>query len=178
MLRRSLLSLPIIATLLFLATGSSVELDAQTRIGTVKTETIVAAMPQFKQVEQRVTALQKSYLDTMNALKNQYDQEFQSYRENEAGMVQADKAAKEQRLIQLQQQLQQYQETRLGQQGWLMQYQAQLLAPVRQMVVDAIKAVAQQEKLSTVMEETSVLYIDPNLDITFKVLEYIKKSQG
>ncbi len=59
-----------------------------------------------------------------------------------------------------------------------MQYQAQLLAPVRQMVVDAIKAVAQQEKLSTVMEETSVLYIDPNLDITFKVLEYIKKSQG
>lgn len=151
--------------------------DAQARLGTVNTETIVAAMPQFKQIEERVTVLQKSYLDTLNALKNQYDQVFQSYQQNQATMLQEDRSAAEQKLGSLQQQFQQYQQSRLGAQGFLMTYQNQLLQPVRELVIAAIKAVAQQENLNAVMEESSLIYVDTNLDITFKVLEYIKKSQ-
>ena len=150
---------------------------AQVRIGTVNTETIVAAMPQFKQIEERVTVLQKSYLDTLTALKNQYDQVFQNYQQNQATMQQEARASAEQQLMGLQQQFQQYQQSRLGAQGYLMTYQNQLLQPVRELVISAIKAVAQQENLNAVMEESSLIYVDTNLDITFKVLEYIKKNQ-
>lgn len=163
-------------TLLILIAATATA-DAQVRLGTVNTETIVAAMPQFKQIEERVTALQKSYLDTLNALKNQYDQVFQSYQEKQATMVASDKSAAEQQLVGLQQQFQQYQQSRLGAQGFLMTYQNQLLQPVRELVISAIKAVAKQENLNAVMEESSLIYVDTNLDITFKVLEYIKKTQ-
>ncbi len=164
------------ALLAFFILGSVQESDAQVRLGTVKTETIVAAMPQFKQVEERVTALQTSYLDTLRALNQQYEQNLATYRQSSAGMAQADKSATEQQLVQLQQQLQQYQESRLGQSGYLMQYQQSLLAPVRQLVIDAIKAVAKAQNLTGVMEETTMIYVDPDLDITYKVLEYINKN--
>ena len=163
-----------ILTLFFIAGLASA--DAQVRLGTVNTETIVGAMPQFKQVEERVSALQQSYLDTLQALNKQYQQNLATYQQAAATMAQTDKASTEQQLIQLQQQLQQYQESRLGQTGYLMQYQQSLLAPVRQLVIDAIKAVAKAQNLTGVMEETSMIYVDPNLDITYKVLEYIKKN--
>lgn len=169
-------ALALVATIL-VALAGPVRADAQARLGTVNTETIVAAMPQFKQIEERVTALQKSYLDTLNALKNQYDQVFQQYQQNQATMQQTDRTAAEQQLGGLQQQFQQYQQSRLGAQGFLMTYQNQLLQPVRELVISAIKAVAQQENLNAVMEESSLIYVDTELDITFKVLEYIKKTQ-
>ena len=150
--------------------------SAQLKVGVVVSETIISALPEFKQVQQQIETLQKAYLDTLQAVKTDFDQQFQRYQQ-QAGTLNAEtKAKEEERLTQMQQRLQAYQNYHLGPQGTVIQKQNELLQPIRARVIGAIEAIAKQQKLDAVMEkaEGGFLYVDPKIDITFKVLDYLQ----
>lgn len=165
------------AAFLLLFVVAAAASNAQVKLGTVDSKTIVSALDEFEQIEAQVAALQKSMTDTLQALKLQFDQAFQNYQTNMATMDAETKKQAEGQLQQMQTTLQQYQVTRFGDQGILISYQQQLQEPIRQKVLSAIRAVAKQLGLNVVMEETGMLYVDTSMDITFKVLEYLK-NQG
>lgn len=150
--------------------------SAQTRIGVVNSETIIEQMPEFKQLEQQVQALQKAYQDSVKMWKDQFEAQVQQFQQQQ-GVMNADmKAKEEQRLLQMQQQLVAYNEAHLGVQGTVARKRDELAQPVRDRVIAAIKAVAQQEKLDAVMEQGGFLYVDNKLDITYKVLDYLRRG--
>ncbi len=151
-------------------------LSAEVKLGTVDSKTIVDAMKEFKQIEAQVGELQKRFSDTLVALKNRFDAAFQDYQTAAATMDADAQRQAQAQLQQMQNDFQQYQTTRFGDQGMLALFQAQLQVPVREKVIAAIKAVATSLGLNVVMEEGSLLYVDSSMDITFKVLEYIKKQ--
>lgn len=150
--------------------------DAQTRIGVVNSETIIEQMPEFKTIDAQVKALQKAYQDTVQMAKSNFDQQVQQFQQQQGVMDATAKSKEEERLLGLQQQILGYNEAHLGAQGTVARKQAELVAPVRERVIAAIKAVAQQEKLDAVMEQGGFLYVDTKLDITFKVLDYLRRG--
>ena len=58
----------------------------------------------------------------------------------------------------------------------LAQRQAELIQPIREKVRAAIEKVAKDEKLSAVMENSVLIYFDSKLDITYKVLDNIRRG--
>ncbi len=151
---------------------------AQFKLGFVDSDVIVQSLPEFKTVEAKLADHRKSFEDTLRAIQSQFQQEFDSYQKQQATMTAETKAQKEAALANMRDQFMQYQQERLGAQGTLFEIQAQLLQPIREKVRSAIEKVAEQEKISAVMESTMFMYIDKknNSNITFKVLDYLSRE--
>lgn len=95
-------------------------------------------------------------------------------------MTQDQQLATEQELQALNQQVMQFQQTKFGQQGELAMKRLELLQPLRNKIKEAIDKVAAAEKLTIVLDSSteSVLFADDKLDITFKVLDMLKRGSN
>jgi Skp family chaperone for outer membrane proteins len=100
----------------------------------------------------------------------------ETYQKQQATMSADARGKEEEQLKAIVDQYQQYQNDRLGPQGVLLQTQAQLVQPIKEKVQAAIRKVAEQEKLSAVMENSVLIYVDQKLDITYKVLDYLHRG--
>jgi outer membrane protein len=78
---------------------------------------------------------------------------------------------KKRKAEELEKKMQDFQKQGADAEKQLQQYQEQQLAPLKQKLDTAVKAVAQQEKLDIVLDRRSsgLLYMDPKMDITDKV---------
>jgi Skp family chaperone for outer membrane proteins len=88
-----------------------------------------------------------------------------------------DQQMKEEEALQAQNmQMVQYQEEKFGQQGELNRLREELLEPLRTKIKLAIDKVAKEEKIKMVVDKVMVLYSDTTIDITFKVIDTIKRA--
>ncbi|MEP7218876.1 MAG: OmpH family outer membrane protein [Bacteroidota bacterium] len=156
--------------------GGITALHAQTKLGFVNTETIIQGMPEFKGIEAKLKGMQSSFQDTLRAMEINYKTRVETYQKQQATMSADARAKEEDQLKAIVDQYQQYQNDRLGPQGVLLQTQAQLVQPIKEKVQAAIRKVAEQEKLSAVMENSVLIYVDQKLDITYKVLDYLHRG--
>lgn len=159
-----------------LIVGAAAQAQAQTKFGFVNAEKIISQLPEIKDIDQKLSALQTSYADTLRAIEQNYKAKLEAYQRQQAMMVPEAKAKEEEALRLMEQQYNQFRQERLGPQGTLAQYQAQLMQPVREKVRAAIEKVAKEEKLAAVMDEGAFIFVDTKLDITFKVLDYLKRG--
>jgi outer membrane protein len=162
-------------TLVFLIAGLC-SASAQVKLGFVNTETIVQQMPEFKDIDAQLKALQSSYQDTLRAMEINFKTRSEAYQKQQSMMTADARTKEEEQLRGIANQYQQYQQDRFGPQGTLAQRQAELIQPIREKVRSAIERVAKDEKLSGVMENSVMIYFDPKLDITFKVLDNIRRG--
>lgn len=166
----------IVAIVTIALLGGITASHAQTKLGFVNTETIIQGMPEFKGIEAKLKAMQSSFQDTLRAMEINYKTRVETYQKQQATMSADARAKEEEQLKAIVDQYQQYQNDRLGQQGVLLQTQAQLVQPIKEKVQAAIRKVAEQEKLSAVMENSVLIYVDQKLDITYKVLDYLHRG--
>lgn len=147
------------------------------KIGVVDSQKIVAQLPEAKEAQEKLQESGKKYRDTLEIIQKDYVQALESY-DKQKGMMSADAKTKEEdRLKAIQERFLRYREEKLGNQGELAQLQEELLAPIRKRVQAAIKEVAKGEKLSAVMETPAFVYFDEELDITFSVLDKLKRNK-
>jgi outer membrane protein len=152
---------------------------AQFRLGYVDANVIVQNMPEFKEVESRVAALRQAYEDTLRAMQSNLQEQVSHYKSDVGSMTPEARTDAQTQLNALQTQIAAYQNDRFGANGALAVAQEQLLAPVRKRALDATEKVAQQEKLSAVIDMSALIYVDKkiNVNVTYKVLEYLS-AQG
>lgn len=149
---------------------------AQVKMGFVNTEAIIPQLSEMKDIERSLLALQQTYVDTIQKAEKLYRDRVADYQQKQASLNPTARAQEEDALRTFQQQILQYKEDRLGRNGVLAQEQARLIEPVRIKVSDAIKRVAKDEKMTVVFEQSQVAYYDDKMDITFKVLDYLKRG--
>lgn len=148
------------------------------RVGVVDTEIIVKQLPEAKAAEEQLGKLIQQYRGTIDSLGKELRERLQKY-EQTAGMMTAEaKQTEEQSLQAMQQQAMQFQEEKFGNTGEIARRRDDLLVPIRKKVQEAIKNVAKDEKLSMVLEKAGglVLFAEDKLDITFRVLDKIKRA--
>lgn len=179
MKRITLFALIIFSTTLFAQTAQNQ--STPLKIGYVDSEVILAQYPEAikaksdldgfvakwkKEVDSITTDLQKSYAD--------YQKQSQTMKPEQLQKLQ-------QSVIEKEQKLQQYKDQKFSQpNGEYFVRQDQLMKPVKGKIFKAIDEVSKEEAMQFVFDkagEVVLLRADPQFDITYKVLDRLKRGK-
>lgn len=146
-------------------------------IGIVDVEAIVKEMPEALAADKEITELSKKYQDSIANKRKDIEGRYQTYLKQKT-MLAADKQQQEEEKFGKEvQDLQNYGNEK---QQEITQIREKLLEPIRAKVKGAIEAIAKDEKISVVLSRDAssiVLFFEPKLDITFRVIDKIKRDK-
>ncbi|MCB0702181.1 MAG: OmpH family outer membrane protein [Candidatus Kapaibacterium sp.] len=166
----------ILFVFLFVALGFT---NAQSlKVGVANLQMVVEQLPDAKKIDTEIKEIATKYQDSLLKMQGDLETKFQTYQKQKGMMTQEQQIATEQELQALNQTVLQFQQAKFGQQGELQMKRLELLQPLRNKIKDAIDKVSASEKLNLVLDSSteSVLFADDALDITFKVLDMLKRG--
>lgn len=166
----------ILFVFLFAALGFT---NAQSlKVGVANLQMVVEQLPDAKKIDTEIKEIATKYQDSLLKMQGDLETKFQTYQKQKGMMTQEQQIATEQELQALNQTVLQFQQAKFGQQGELQMKRLELLQPLRNKIKDAIDKVSASEKLNLVLDSSteSVLFADDALDITFKVLDMLKRG--
>lgn len=144
--------------------------NAQTKVGTVDSELIVAKMPQLKTVQDRL----KKYgakLDSINNIKiSEYDSKVKAFNEASKTMSEEDKKTKYGEIAKMNQEIGKFRQN--GTQ--LMQLRrGEYMRPLYKKIADVVEQVAKENGYTQILTTTGnqFAYFDQKHDITKLVME-------
>ncbi|MFN4907929.1 MAG: OmpH family outer membrane protein [Bacteroidota bacterium] len=148
------------------------------KIGVVSADVILKELPDAIKASKSIEEAGLKIRDTLQMMQKEFETRIESYRKQEAMMTAEAKRKEEESLAAYRQRFLQYQEEKLGQAGEIARMREDLLAPIRVKVSEAITAVAKEEKINLVLDKMGgiVLYSEDKADITYKVLDRMKRG--
>ncbi len=126
---------------------------------------LVQLMPEADQARATMDASSKEASETYQAMYDEFTTKYQQYQQKAASWTQAIRETKEKELTDIQQRIQEFNQTV---QAELQQQQQQLMAPIYQKAQEAVEKLAKEGGYIYVIDQTSALYIDPaqSIDLT------------
>ena len=163
--------------------GVSQNLYAQTmKIGFTDAELIVAQMPEYRTVMEQLQSMAESGQEEYNALLQNYQEKVADYQKKQALLSDQAKQNREQELVAMQGEIQQFTATKEQELG---EKEVELLNPLLERVQTAIDEVASEQGLNLVLNTRAggspmILYADQSMDVTEAVLSKlgIQRSTG
>ena len=158
-----------LSILLVIAIIFSIQLNAQSKVGTVDVEYIISNMPELEQVRTDVTSYNDG-LESQSKLKiNTFQTLVDSYQQNESTYNEAIKKEKQSEIIALENDIKQFQQNS----NKLIQLkQDELIQPLYQMIGESLNTVSKEENFTQVFTiNNNIVYLDPKMDITIKVMK-------
>ncbi len=153
---------------------------ANVKIGFVDSDAIFKQYPVAQEVQKKLDAMIQGWQGEIDRMSQEYQTMLQDYQQKQALMTEQAKQQTEQDLLSLRQKILDYQTEKLGQNGELAQQQDKLLGPVKDKIIDAIKEIAKEEGFHFVLDKNDqfliVLYGDERFDLTFRVLDRLKRG--
>lgn len=161
---------------MFIAPSALFSQSQDIKIGIVAVETIFKELPEIQEAEEKMKEKSTKFQDTLIEMTKNLEEKFAAYQKQKGMMTQDQQAQTEQELQLMNQEIVQYREQKNVD---LQQFQASLLAPMREKVLKAIREVAKSEKITLVLDKNSpnLLYSEDKYDITFTVLDKIKRGK-
>lgn len=167
-------------TILFLG----VEVFCQTtpqKIGYVDSEVILQQLPEAIKAQGEIDAMIADWNNKVDSMSQALQQAYADYQKQEATMPEAKKKEQQQKLLKMQQDIEEFRREKFAQgTGEIYKKQEQLLKPVKEKVFKGIEVVAKEEGMHFVFDKTGeilLLYADSAFDITFKVLDKLKRGK-
>ncbi|MDX9790713.1 MAG: OmpH family outer membrane protein [Candidatus Kapaibacterium sp.] len=149
---------------------------ASMKLGVVEVETVLKELPEAIEADKLIKEKGQIWQDSLMKMRNDLSAKIDQYQKQKSMMPQ-DKQQKEEETLQNQNMIMmQYQEEKFGQQGELNKYREELLDPIRNRIRKAIENVAKEEKIVLVVDKLAAIYSDTSIDITFKVIDKIKRG--
>ena len=162
----------------------SVSLTAQTanvKVGDVDSQVPLNQFPPAVKAQSDLDAMIQGWNKKIDSMTVALQQAYQSYQQQAETMTPDARATQEQAIVQQQQKLDQFRQSKYNQQnGELYLKQEQMLGPIKEKVFDAIDKVAKEEGMNFVFDKAGdvvLLYADQEFDITFKVLDKLKRGK-
>jgi len=170
----------ICALLVFTVLAASIASAQNYKIGVVSAEVILKELPEALAASKLIEESGLKIRDTLQMMQKEFEARIESYRKQEAMMTAEGKRKEEESLNALRTRFLQYQEEKLGNTGEVARMREVLLQPIRAKVNEAIAAVAKEEKLNMVLDKVAglVLYNEDKADITYKVLDRMKRGNN
>lgn len=148
------------------------------KIGIVDVEMIVKELPEASDADKQLQDMAQSYRDSLLTLEKVFTERADKYKKQQSTMTVDQQKKEEEGLQKIQIDYQKFQQEKLGQQGELAQSREKLLSPIREKVRTAIKKIAEKEDMTFVLDKASpmLLYAEDKFDITFSVLDLLKRG--
>ena len=139
---------------------------------------ILKQLPEAQDADKRLKEIAAKYQDTIVRIQKDFSDRVEQYRKQESLMTPDAKKKEEESLKQLQQTVMQYQEEKFGNTGEIRRLQENFLNPIRDRILLTIKEVAKDEKFNFVLDKVNpaLLFADDKFDLTFKVLDKIRRT--
>ncbi len=155
--------------------------SAQTKIAYVNSGTILRELPEAQQAQKDLEAQVQVWQAELEKMGKQLQDDLEDYQKKQALLDPTTKAAREKGLQDLQQKAREYQFTKFDtREGEAVKLREKKLQPIQDKVLEAIKVIAKEEGASFVLdrvsEATIVLYADEKFDLTYKVLDRLKRG--
>ncbi|HNY02806.1 MAG TPA: OmpH family outer membrane protein [Bacteroidales bacterium] len=152
---------------------SASPVKAQSKVGYIDFNTLLAAMPGIDSVKTKLQVYQKTLSDQMDAMKAEFESKYSDYQSQAASMSDLIKQTKEKELTDLQGRIDAFQQKASQD---LQAKQQELVAPFIDRAKSAIKEVAKENKFTYILNavEEVVIYKDEADDI----MTLVKKKLG
>ncbi len=159
----------------FFSFGQKTQTSGPIIIGVVDVEYIVRQLPEAVDADAKLKDMQKSLQDTIMKMQESLQKKADNYIKQKSIMPAEQQQKQEQQLQEEQQKLQQFYNDKLTE---IQSKREEFLEPIRTKVRNAIQSVAKEESMSFVFDKgnPSVLFAEEKYDITFKVLDKIKRG--
>lgn len=154
------------------------DLHAQAqKIGFVLSPKIFQELPEAMEAQKRLQLLEKPLQDSLTAMAQDIQVRIEEYQKKETMMNDAAKRTATQEIQDMQRRATEWSEMKRRE---LLDQQEKILNPVREKIRKAIEAVAKEEKYAFVFDKNeteTLIYGDAANDLTFKVLDRLKRGQ-
>jgi len=161
----------------------SVVLFAQSpqKIGYVDSQVILTQLPEAIKAQSDLDALTNLWSDQVDSMQLALQQQYADVQKQLATMPEEQKQLKQKELIDKEQQMYAFRNQKFGQpNGEIYQKQESIFAPVKKKIYAAIEQVAKDEGMQFIFDKSGdivLLYADSAFDITFKVLDSLKRGK-
>jgi outer membrane protein len=155
---------------------------AQTvKIAYVNSETILRELPEARQVKTELESTIKLWQDELEKMGKDLQDGLEDYQKKQALLDPKAKADKEKSLQDLQQKAREYQYQKFDQrEGEAVKLREKKFAPIQERVMKVIEQVAKEDGFNYVFDKleaaTNLLYADPKFDLTYKVIDHLKRG--
>ena len=154
---------------------------AQQKFGYVNSQSILENLPEAQEAQKKLNQLIQATQDTLQRMSQDLQGKADTYEKQKGMMTDVNKKAEEQKLLDQDQQIKQYQQAKFAQGGEIALEREKIFAPIREKIIKVIQVVAKEEKMTFVLDKGSelgvLLYADAQYDITFKVLDKLKRGK-
>jgi len=169
--------------LLFILLISTVTIFAQNqqKIGYVDSQIILTQLPEAIKAQSDLDAMTSIWSNQVDSMKLALQQQYADVQKQLATMTEDQKQIKQKELIEKEQQIYAFQNKKFGQpNGEIYLKQETIFEPVKKKIYAAIEQVAKDEGMHFIFDKSGdilLLYADTSYDITFKVLDSLKRGK-
>lgn len=144
---------------------AAISVSAQTKIGHVNFTELYQLMPEADEARATMQAASKEAEETIQGMAEELQTKYQQYQQKSSSWTAAIKEAKEQELNDINNRIQQFQQTV---QQELQQQQNQLMNPIIAKAQEAVKKLAKEKGITAVFDSGSAIYFDEaqTIDLT------------
>lgn len=155
-------------------TLAAVSVSAQQKLGHIETQKLIQSMPEMTAAQKTMQDKQSEVEKELTTMKDQFQTKLTDYSQNAKTMSDVIRASKEQELQELQQRIQRFQEIAVEN---LEQTQKELMQPIMDKALNAIKEVAKENGFTYIFDMSSgvVLFAADNSE---DILPLVKKKLG
>lgn len=136
--------------------------NAQTKIGHINFNQLIDLMPETKTVSTSLQAYQKTFVDQMTTMNNEYQGKVKDYTDKRTTMTDAVRTAKENELTDMQKRMNDYQNNAQQQVDAKRQ---ELGKPIIDKATTAVQAIAKEKGYAYVLDSSQItLLVSPDAD--------------
>ena len=159
-----------------LAAFATLSVSAQ-QLGKVNFNELVMLMPEMDAARETMTASQKEAEETYSAMAEEFQHKYAQYQQKQATWTAAIREAKERELTDINQRLQEFQQT-ISQE--LQQQQSQLMAPINEKAQKVVADLAKAKGVLVLFDVSQALYFDETqvVDLTADARKALGIAEG
>jgi outer membrane protein len=166
--------------LAFLVLGFNSFAQTQLKIGYVDSEVILTQFSESIKAQGDLDALTNKWSSQLDSMTLAYQQAIGDYQKQAETMNDAKKTEAQQRIVKMEQDIMDFRKTKFTQgTGEIFKKQEELFAPIKTKIYAAIENVSKEENMQFVFDKSGdiiLLYADSSFDITYKVLDRLKRG--
>ena len=166
-------------TVCSLMIGTSVFAQGE-KIGWVDSQIILTQYPAAIKAQGDLDAITNLWSAQLDSMTLTYQQSLAEYQKQVNTMTEDQQLASQQKIVGMEQKIMDFRRTKFSQpDGEIFKKQEEIFAPVKSKIYSSIEKVAKEEGMKFVFDKSGdilLLYADSNFDVTFKVLDNLKRG--
>lgn len=148
------------------------------KIAYVDSEAIVRQAPGYAEASEQFNQAVAGWQDTLEQTRQRLQELYEDYKRQEAVLSDEKKAERQQEILRLEREAQEYFQVKLGPEGEATARQAELMRPILERVNRAIDEIRAQEGYSLIFDLNAPGLVagDPTLNITDRVIQRMNQQ--